>query len=209
MTLRHLSASGLRVLTPLPREPYYDANSKANALQPSSRSEFKRIQTNGDANARPRAATVQGVASSPSDATSPAAVYVSAVACSTSGAFFAGHTDGVVRAFALTDGTLQRIFRPPSEWVARADVQRGRDVTAIALYGGGRVAGGGVAPHMVAVGHRDGTVHCYDAGTGAFCTTFTSEPGLTQLLPLRRFATLAAVHAGRNAMQVSPWEQAQ
>lgn len=151
------------------------------------------MQTNGET-ARPRASTAQGY-----DASSfvPSSVYVTAVACCTNTSFFVGHTDGIVRAFSISDGAQMRTFTPPAAYTPDSSVQRGRDVTAIALYGG--VNG---APHVLAVGHRDGTVHNYDAGTGAFTTAFKSMPGLTQLLPLRRFASLAAVHAGRNAMQV-------
>ena len=62
------------------------------------------MQTNGDAGARPRAPTVQGAAGvDAASAAAPASVFVTAVACCTGGAFFAGHTDGVVRAFAITE----------------------------------------------------------------------------------------------------------
>jgi len=69
-----------------------------------------------------------------------------------------------------------------------------KEVTAIAVWG--------TSPAMLAVGHRDGTIHCYAIGSGRWLLGFKTPPGLTQLLPLRRLNSLAALHEGKNIMQV-------
>jgi hypothetical protein len=92
-------------------------------------SEFKAVQTNGEA-ARPRGGTALAAglpSGSPSAspthtqrgrgdssvhggggaAAAPGAPYTTAVSCLSSNAFFAGHSDGVVRSYAISTGELQ------------------------------------------------------------------------------------------------------
>ena len=144
------------------------------------------------------------------------------MACISTKSFFAGHADGVVRAFGLISGQCERTFRPPAAYLAAAAAAAATGgaagssscaVTAITLYGqlGSGGGGGSAQPasaatagssgeQVLAVGHADGTIHNYSAASGAFLTTFASAPGLTQLLSLRRFSSLAAVHAGVNSL---------
>jgi WD40 repeat protein len=153
---------------------------------PATRSEFKVIRTSG---ARP--------------APGAAPVATTAVACASTKSFFAGHADGVVRAFGLVSGAVERTFRPPATYTPNAAVPNGAAVTAIALYGS---LGGTADQQVLAVGHADGTIHNYSAASGAFLMEFSSRPGLTQLLSLRRFSSLAAVHAGDNSLTL--WDLA-
>lgn len=116
-----------------------------------------------------------------------------AVACISTKSFFAGHADGVVRAFGLVSGALERTFQAPN-FRPDPSVSGGAAVTAIALYGD--------VSHdqVLAVGHADGTINNFSVRSGRYLTSFTSASGLTQLLSLRRFSSLAAVHAGQNSM---------
>ena len=120
---------------------------------------------------------------------------VTSVAAFSTKSFFAGHADGVVRTFSLSgDGALLNSFCAP-EYVPDPAVSRGGDVTALAVYGS--------AQHpMLAVGHRDGTIHNFHADSGALAAEFKTLPGLTQLLSLHRFGAIAAVHAGKNTLQL-------
>lgn len=86
-----------------------------------------------------------------------------------------------------------------AELAAAAERAVQQEVTAIAVWGPAFAAAG---PLMLAVGHRDGTIHCYELATGRWLLGFQTPPGLTQLLPMRRFGSLAALHEGRNAMQI-------
>lgn len=155
-----------------------------------------------------------------------------AVACFSSSVFFAGQRDGSVRAFQFTTGDVLQSFAPPADapmtdmtvpadrrvasprpmnpvptvaasagaadLAAAAERAVQQEVTAIAVWGSATAAG----PLMLAVGHRDGTIHCYELATGRWLLGFQTPPGLTQLLPMRRFGSLAALHEGRNAMQI-------
>jgi hypothetical protein len=85
---------------------------------------------------------------------------------------------------------------PASGAGAAAAAEDDKEVTAIAVWG--------TSPAMLAVGHRDGTIHCYAIGSGRWLLGFKTPPGLTQLLPLRRLNSLAALHEGKNIMQVRP-----
>lgn len=143
-------------------------------------SEFKVIRTSG----------------APASPGSPP-VATTAVACASTKSFFAGHADGVVRAYGLVSGAVERTFRPPAAYAPDPAVAGGASVTAIALYGS---VGGAREQQVLAVGHADGTIHNFSAASGAFLTTFSCRPGLTQLLSLRRFSSLAAVHAGDNSL---------
>jgi hypothetical protein len=55
---------------------------------------------------------------------------------------------------------------------------------------------------LLQVGHADGTINSYDLASGAPLLRFATRPGLSQVLALRRFKSLAAVHVGTNAMQL-------
>lgn len=179
-------------------------------------SEFKTFRTNGapaaaaastkppasspSSGARARGNTASNPLGASQSAASAAAglapaVATTAVACISTKSFFAGHSDGVVRAFGLVSGSCERTFRAP-HYTADPTVPNGAAVTAIAMYG--EVGRGG--EQVLAVGHADGTIHNFVAATGVFLTSFKSRPGLTQLLSLRRLSSLAAVHAGHNSM---------
>lgn len=230
--------------------------------------EFKVVQTNGH----------------PAGASD---VRTTAVACFSSGTFFAGHSDGTVRAIQFTTGEIIRTFTPPkdapmtdmslpsdkrsslsspkrvdsapmsafaaaksapspspagsggatseadtasllgkaaasvvgsgatavgaSAAAAASIASNDNEVTSIALWGGQAPASAAAAAgaasssltqHMLAVGHRDGTIHCYSPGSGQWLIGFKTPPGLTQLLPLRRFNSLAALHEGKNLLQI-------
>ena len=140
---------------------------------------------------------------------------VTALACYSTKSFFAGHSDGVVRAFSLTDGALLHVFQVPGYPTAEeaaalvsapstttAGTATGRPgcaVVALAVYGA-------LGTPMLAVGHADGTIHSFAASSAAYAFPLKTAPGLTQLLALRRFDTLAAVHTGRNTLHL--WDLA-
>jgi WD40 repeat protein len=112
------------------------------------------------------------------------------VACLNATSFFAGHTDGVTRCFQLSTGDLQQTFAPPPG----AAGARATEVTGIAVYGSN--------PPVLAVAHQDGVINNYKLQTGEFLLACATAPGLTGLLSLRRFNSLAAVHEGKNVLQV-------
>lgn len=161
--------------------------------------EFKVVQTNGGGAgaARSRAGTAargrvdsSGSGGSGGAGASREAAATSVVACLNPTSFFAGHTDGVTRCFQLSTGDLQQTFTPP----AGANGARAAEVTGLAVYSSN--------PAMLAVAHKDGAINNYNLQTGEFLLSFSTQPGLTGLLSLRRFNSLAAIHEGKNTLQV-------
>jgi WD40 repeat protein len=137
-----------------------------------------------------------------------------AVACFSPKTVFVGHSDGSARALNLTTGAIVRTYTPPADsaWEAtdmtvpaaqraasprapsKGAAEADRSVAAIALFSDG--------PMKLAVGHRDGTIHIYDAGSAKWLMAFATPAGLTQLLSLRKFGYLAALHDGVNTLQL-------
>jgi WD40 repeat protein len=156
------------------------------------------VQTNG-LGVRPRvASSAAGAAAAqrrgsggPGAAGIPAGPATTCVVCLSSASFFAGHADGVVRSFQLSTGDLQQTFTPPPPESPAAPAG---EVTAIAVHGSN--------PTVLAVGHRSGVVNNYNLQTGQWLLAFNTAPGLSGLITLRRFNSLAAVHEGRNTLQV-------
>ena len=90
----------------------------------------------------------------------------------------------------MTTGNLLKTFTPP---------EAAGPVVALGVYGGASNS-----PVMLVVGHASsGTLYHYNLESGDFLLTLETLPGLTALLPLRRFGALATVHAGVNRLVVS------
>jgi WD40 repeat protein len=68
------------------------------------------------------------------------------------------------------------------------------EVVSITVYG--------ESPLMLAVGHKDGTIHSYNVADGKWLMAFKTQQGLSQLLSLRRYGYLAALHEGKNILQL-------
>lgn len=93
-----------------------------------------------------------------------------------------------------------------------APVVSQREVTCIAAYGiGPATPNSGTTPNnssennppiLLAVGRKDGTLDKFDLVTGQFLVSFKCGPGLSNLLPLRRFGCLASVHEDKNIMTI-------
>lgn len=135
---------------------------------------------------------------------------------------FVGHSDGIVRSFTLLNQRLVNTYEPPSSAnIVYADgcsapktfhshtksnvsfgvegiEKKGSSVVGIVILPSPL----GDTPPVLATAHYDGHIHTYDANSGRYLVTFSTYHGLTQLLCLNQFMSLATVHAGKNIMTV-------
>lgn len=142
----------------------------------------------------------------------PAASASGAISCLHVGGpnvVFIGFESGAVHAVCLKTGKVLQSYEAPADAVVTDMSQPAASrssgssssakstdsfVSSIAVYGTEVVT--------LAVGHRDGTIHNYEVRSGRWVMAFKTAPKLTQLLGLRKFNTLAALHEGMNVMQL-------